>query len=122
MRITEIDEVRRFQPSGSPASYWTRARIAATHYQGVDLDRLVIHKLEVDSRGRGYGRRFIKSLQRQYDEIHIFPVEAKGFWEKCGFVQCVDGADLCDLPIMTWIRGETDEEIWNSLKVPFFPL
>ena len=98
MKITEIDEVRRFQLSDSPASYWTLARLRATRYQGVDLDRLVIHKLEVDSRGRGYGRRFVESLQRQYDKIHIFPVEAKGFWEKCGFSQSED------LPVMTWSR------------------
>ena len=96
MKITTIDEVQRFQ---HPTYYLqTFVRLTATSYRGVDLDRLVIHSLKVHRKGCGYGRLYVKSLQRKYDEIHIFPVEARGFWEKCGFTQ------MEDLPVMTWSR------------------
>lgn len=96
MQVTQINQALRIRTT---YPYWTEARLEASHYQGIDLNRLVIHRLEVDSPGHGYGRRFVELLQREHDEVHIFPVEAKGFWKKLGFVKYHHS-----LPIMAWSR------------------
>jgi hypothetical protein len=109
MQATQIDQTI-FDPT--ECAYWIRrqtipqradllayGKFQSTHYQDVDLDRLVIHRLEILRKGVGNGRSFVKSLQLQYEEIHIFPVEVEGFWEKCGFLRDPE------LPwLMTWSR------------------
>lgn len=96
MQVTQINQTFRIRTT---YPYWTGFRLEASHYQYIDHNRLVIHLLEVESPGHGYGRRSVELLQREHDEIHIFPVKAKGFWEKLGFVKYHHS-----LPIMAWSR------------------
>ncbi len=109
MQATQIDQtifnpaerlglIRRqtIPQTTDPLAY---GKLQATYYQDVDWDLLVIHRLEISRKGVGNGRNFVKFLQLQYDEIHIFPVEVEGFWEKCGFLRDPELSWL-----MTWSR------------------